>query len=885
MIRPIQSATMSLLLIATSACALSATEDATDYFEEHIRPILVKRCYECHSASEASGGLRLDLREGWQKGGDAGAAIVPGKPEESLLVRAIQYRDKKLKMPPDDGGGKLPFAEIAKLINWVRIGAPDPRSGEPAAEHDVEAAKSHWAFQPIQRPTMPADQHPIDFFVDRALKAKGLAATVRADRRTVIRRAAYDLHGLPPSEEQLVTELAELATLIDDLLASPRYGERWGRHWLDVARYADTKDGVLMYGDNRIRPFAYTYRDYVIRAFNDDKPFDRFVHEQLAADQLGLNSDAPELAAMGFLTLGRMFDRNRHDIIDDQIDTVSRGFLGLTASCARCHDHKFDPIPTADYYSLYGVFASCIEPFERPRIAATTKEGEAFEQELAKKISEIRKMQTEQHESLLKVARDKAADYLVKVATTEPDVGETGIFFLSLLPDQLRPQIVNRWRKVIERRTTANDPVFGPWHDLMEEPTIRADDWRKRGIDQRVIEALVEAKPTTPEAIAQVYGKLFVDAMAEVPASEADPLRMLLMGRESPVWFPKSQVWYYMSRKEKDQYRGMVGELDGLAVKSPQAASRAMVLNDSEELYAPVVFRRGDPTQPGDPVPRQFLEIAAPTKRLPFGKGSGRLELAQAITAADNPLTARVMVNRVWMHHFGEPLAENPDDFGLRTPRPEHAELLDYLASELLANGWKLKPLHRLIMTSAAWQRSSQIPNEPPFAKQHRDDPTNRLLWRAHRRRLDLESMRDTMLAVSGQLDLTMFGRPPLITDLANHRRTVYALVERQSIPSVVRNFDFASPDASIGRRNVTTVPQQALFTMNSAFVADAAKSLAKRSEESEPTARVVKLHRFAFGRDPTADEVEIGLEFVTASGWIEYAHVLLMTNEMMFVD
>jgi hypothetical protein len=875
----------AFIVVLTSYSAAAAAEDPIDFFEKRVRPILVEHCQECHGADEASSGLRLDSRDGWKTGGERGAAIVPGKPDQSLLVKAVRYTDKKLQMPPPDEGGKLTDRQITDLTTWVRLGAHDPREGRPSAAQDIEAAKNHWAFQPIHRPETPNGKHAVDFLIDQQLETNGFASLPQADPRTLIRRATYDLHGLPPRAEQLGVPLVEFDGLIDALLESPRYGERWGRHWLDVARYADTKDGVLMYGDGRIRPFAYTYRDYVIRSFNKDKPFDRFIHEQLAADQLDLPADAPELAAMGFLTLGRMFDRNRHDIIDDQIDTVTRGLLGLTVSCARCHDHKFDPIPTADYYSLYGVFASCIEPFERPRIEKPAAEGEAFEQELGTKIAAVRQMQTEQHEAILATARQRTSRYLVKVATTKPDVSETAIFFLSLLPEHLRPQIVNRWRKLIAQRSQPDDPVFGPWHDMMQEPVLRADEWRKRGIDARVIDALVETKPHGIEQVAKTYGELLVSVLEDGSVVADDPLRKLLVGDDSPTWFPKSQVWYYMSRKDKDKYRGMVGELDLIAVKSPHAASRAMVFVDSEERYEPVVFRRGDPTQPGQPVPRQFLEVVAGESRKPFANGSGRLDLAKAVTHPDNPLTARVLANRVWMHHFGEPLAENPDDFGLRTSPPSHPALLDFLASELIRNDWRLKPLHRLIMTSAAYQRASTIPDDPQFAQQQREDPRNRVIWRANRRRLDLEAMRDTLLFVSGQLDATMYGRPASITDPANLRRTVYALVERQSIPNVVRNFDFASPDASIARRNVTTVPQQALFAMNSEFVSRAGKALAERSNGSSPAERISQLYRLALGRAQTEEELQLGLEFVENAPWEHYSQILLMTNELMFVD
>ncbi len=814
------------LLCLLAFCTEGVTDDHTDFFESRVRPTLVTFCYDCHGPDEQSGGLRLDSREGWRVGGQHGPAIVPGNPDASLVIKAIQYRDEELRMPPVDEGGKLADAQIADLVRWVTLGAPDPRESRPALAGKVESAKQHWAFQPIRRPSPAAGKHPIDALIERKLGEAGFVATPPTDRHTLVRRAVYGLHGLPPNPAQRSAGARNFGQLIDSLLASPRYGERWGRHWLDVARYADTKDGVLMYGEGRIRPFAYTYRDYVIRSFNEDKPFDRFVHEQLAADQLGLSANAPELAAMGFLTLGRMFDNNPHDVIDDQIDTVTRGLLGLTVSCARCHDHKFDPLPTADYYSLYGVFASSEQPFERPRIERTSEQGKAFEAELAEKIVALREMQSEQYELLTRTARERTADYLVHVVTTEPDVAETSVFFLSLLPDALRPQIVNRWRKLIQQRAVPDDVVFGPWHDLLADFQLRPEVWRARGVNEVVIAAMVEARPQTAEEVAKAYGDLLTSSVAG-QSSEHDELRRLTVGRESPNWFPQGRVWHYMSRAEKDKYNGMVNELDTLATKSPGAAGRAMVMVDSETIVQPVVFRRGDPTMRGEPVPRRFLEVISPEERKAFGSGSGRLDLAHAITDPHNPLTARVFVNRVWMHHFGQPLVENPSDFGIRTEAPLHLDLLDYLASELIRNGWRLKPLHRLIMTSAAYQRSSRIPRDEGFAKQHTADPTNRFLWRFNRRRLDLEAMRDTLLFVSGQLDAKMYGRPVSIDDANNRRRTVYCLVERQSVPDVVRNFDFASPDASVGQRNVTTVPQQALFAMNSEFVAGVATEVA----------------------------------------------------------
>ena len=375
------------------------------YFEDRVRPLLAKHCYECHGEDITEGKLRLDTKNGWERGGDRGPAIVPGDPSASLIIRAVSYRDEKLRMPPKSTGRKLTDAELDILTTWIRQGAHDPRVGQKIVTDIEKASAKHWAFQPIATPKVEAGTHPIDSLIERKHREQKFVATEPADLRTLIRRTTFDLLGLPPTQKQLVTSRDEYPKLVKELLASPQYGERWARHWLDVARYSDAKDGVLMYGDARIRPFAYTYRDYVIRAFNDDKPFDRFIREQLAADQLNLPADSTDLAAMGLLTLGRMFDSNRHDVIDDQIDVVGRGFLGLSISCARCHDHKYDPVPTADYYSLYGVFASCVEPSDRPRIGPITEAGKAFEKEFAAKLKEVTEKQQTHYDETLKIAR------------------------------------------------------------------------------------------------------------------------------------------------------------------------------------------------------------------------------------------------------------------------------------------------------------------------------------------------------------------------------------------------------------------------------------------------------------------------------------------------
>jgi hypothetical protein len=896
-----------------------AQETGNDLFEKRIRPVLVERCYSCHSkqSNKQRGGLYLDSRAALREGGDNGPAIVPGKPAESLIIKAIRHVDPKLKMPKD---GKLPPEVIADFERWIALGAPDPRDDKVVAKAmDFDAAKKHWAYQPIRKPALPGvkkkawARSPIDAFILGKLEEKELTPSPMADARTLIRRLYIDLIGLPPTFDEVeqfanawrkagAQRQAALEKLVDQLLASPHYGERWGRHWLDVARYADTKDGVLMYGDDRVRPYAYTYRDYVIRAFNEDTPFDRFILEQIAADRIDPPVEPWRLAAMGFLTLGRQYDNNVHDVIDDRIDTVTRGFLGLTVSCARCHDHKYDAIPIADYYSLYGVFANSVSPLEppladRPENCKTLPD---YEKQAGPHREKMQKMLDNQYALLIETARQRVGDYLMRAATTEPDHAETAIYFLSLAPTDLRPPMVNAWRKYLDHPDRLNDRVFGPWQELMNlhdgaNPLVAlriATRWHAK-LNPLVSNALQSARIKSKADVARAYGDLLKKTYEETKGKEmtADQKQLIdvLTSPTSPCYFPKSLTWHNMSRGEKDAYGGMKTQFDKIALKMPNAPPRAMVLHDSPDPSEPKVFKRGNAAAPGDIVPRQFLRVLAGEKRQAFSAGSGRLDLAKAIASQDNPLTARVIVNRVWMHHFGEPLVSSPSDFGVRSTPPSHPELLDWLAWTFINDGWSLKKLHRHIVLSSTYLQASL---DRPARKL---DPENRLYWRANRQRLDLEAMRDSLLAIAGRLDRAQFGRPvDIVNDAKNARRTVYGLVDRQSLPGLFRAFDFAVPDQSVERRPMTTVPQQALFALNSPFMMEQAKALASRTEKQEGDARVRELYRLVHAREPTGDEVRIGLRFVEApaseersqlTAWQQYAQVLLLTNETMFVD
>ncbi|MEI7687330.1 MAG: PSD1 and planctomycete cytochrome C domain-containing protein [Planctomycetota bacterium] len=895
---------------------VSLADPGDEFFEKRIRPILIEHCYSCHSAElkKTKGSLALDTRDALRKGGASGPAIVPGKPKESLLITAVHYTVDELKMPPK---GKLPPSTIGDLEQWISMGAPDPRVQKTAGgAMDREAAQKHWAFQPLVKKPLPAVKNtdwgrsPIDRLVLSKLEANGLTPSPAADARTLIRRLSLDLLGLPPSPEEVEAFSKEFASgqrkqeaveqLVERLLASPRYGERWGRHWLDIARYADTKDGVLMYGDDRIRPYAYTYRDYVIRAFNEDVPFDRFVHEQLAADLIVPKVDPWRLGALGFLSLGRMYDNNIHDVIDDRIDTTTRGFLGLTVACARCHDHKYDAISMSDYYALYGVFASSEAPIELPLIDKSGESSE-FEKSAAPKRQELIKFRDSQYAMLRDTALQRVADYLVRVATSKSDITETSFFFLSLDPTDLRPPMVARWRRYLDNPARNQDPVFGPWPEFMNLPeenfAMAAEGVKQRWlarpdgqINPVVREALANTKLAKKGDVARMFGALLrssSETFKKSPNPALEQVAAALISNESPAYFPKNQTWLYMSRGEKDKFGQMQTDLDKLAVKSPQAPPRAMVLNDSEELVQPRIFLRGNPAYPGELVSRQFLKALTGPASKPFKHGSGRLDLAQAIVA--HPLTARVFVNRIWMHHFGEPLAATPSDFGARSPTPMHSDLLDFLAQRLIDDGWSIKKLHRQIVLSHAYQQASW---DRPECRTK--DPENRLLWQYPRRRLDFEAMRDSLLAVSGRLDVTPDGRPvDIVNNPLNKRRTVYGLVDRQTLPGLFRSFDFASPDQSVERRSQTTVPQQALFGMNSDFMAEQAKSLAARVDDLKaPEQKVAGLYRFVLTRVPETREIEACLRFVQQApanaklnGWEQLAQVLLLTNESMFVD
>jgi hypothetical protein len=873
------------------------TAAEVDFFESKIRPILVDNCFKCHSANaeKLKAELRLDSREMMLKGGESGSpAVVPGDVDGSPLITAIRYEEEALQMPPKV---KLSAEQIAHLEAWVKMGAPFPASKTPAVAAapttgpvamTLEQGRKFWSFVAPADPKPPEvtaaewKNNAIDRFVFAKLAAASLAPSPPADRRTLIRRATIDLIGLPPTPAEIDQFEADRSPdafekVIDRLLASPHYGERWGRYWLDVARYADTRGYV--FEEERRYAFSYTYRDWVIKALNADLPYDQFLIQQIAADRLDLGANKHPLAALGFLTLGRRFLNAQPDIIDDRIDVITRGTMALTVSCARCHDHKYDPIPTADYYSLYGVFASSQEPAELPLINGDKPAQLAeFEAELAKRSEALDQFVKTRFAELVAQIRTgpSIAKYMLAAQRTlapHPIADEYEV------PDDakgLTQWLQRRWEAYLKDAAARNDDVFAVWRRLSgippkefaaKSPAVIAQA-RRMPTENPLIARLVLADPM-PKSLSEVaerYGKVL--AAFDQEAAYADPLaeqvRAVLRSPASPAAVLITESKQLFGNVDRSKRRALQAAIDSHVASHPGSPQRAMAMEDAPQPVEPVIFVRGNAANKGKQVPRQFPAILSAGERKPFTQGSGRLEMAKLIASKDNPLTARVMVNRVWQYHFGAGLVRTPSDFGTRGETPTHPELLDFLAQRFVNDdGWSIKKLHKRMMLSAAYQQSSADTNPDGRAK----DPENRLLWRANPRRLDFEAMRDSLLAVSGQIDLTLGGRPiDIVVEPFVPRRSIYAYIDRQNLPGMFRTFDFASPDSTNSKRFTTSVPQQALFMLNSSFVITQARKLAARPEvvaAAEPAQRVTLLYRTVLGRTPSQEEIDLGIRFI----------------------
>ena len=933
---------IGFVFLCTVGGLSAAPEAGLEFFEKKIRPVLVEHCYQCHStesvaANKLKGGLRLDTQGGTRAGGDTGPAVVPGKVDASLLIKAL--RQDQFEMPPK---GKLPDAVIADFVKWIEMGAPDPRTKEVAVHpKPAVTAGDHWAFKPVIAAKPPNVKRTawlkgdIDRFVLARMEQQGLQPVDAASNRELARRIYFDLIGLPPSPEQMRHFIAAakkdrpkaVASLVDTLLASPRYGERWGRHWLDVARYAE--DQAHTFGVRR-RENAHQYRDWVIRAFNDDLPFDEFVKRQIAGDLMENESGDRfrELAGMGFLGLGAQYYKNSDrakaeaDELDDAIDTLTRGFLGLTVSCARCHDHKYDPIPTIDYYSLAGIFNGRgyrEAPLVTDAVVKTYNEGQQKVKEQEKVVREF----------LLAIARRNGEERFSQISQymiTAWRLNALSAKGIGLSDDdaakreKLHPYFVKRFRDYFKpgnkNEAVKRLPVLAPWFE--QDPAKTVASIAKEDLKYETVPV-----PKTIADLATAMQKLALDAQqadrqltedfekalaaAETEQDKKKVRRGKLDGEHDRVL---KQVWldgraplfaregeaekHFLTDGEREQLIQYRAQLEAIKKTAPAKYDVAHVISGGGRTMQ--VYVRGNPSNRGTWAAKGFLQIFSEGERPTEQKAAQelkytRLDLADAIASADNPLTARVIVNRVWQWHFGRGLVGSSSNFGLAGEEPSHPALLDWLTVQFVKNGWSLKWLHRQIISSAVYQASSA-----QHASNANMDADNRFFWRFNRRRLDVESWRDALLSVSGQLDLSMGGRTVSLSDAKNRRRTVYAKISRHELDGLLRLFDFPDANVSAAKRTETTVPQQQLFVLNSPFFVDQARGFANRlrEETTEDTARVQRAYQLAFGREPSAVELQLGLAFaagdVTAEGdkvsrWEQYCQALLATNEFLYVD
>ena len=924
----------------SAAVSVQIAPEQLEFFENKIRPILANHCLECHSGEKGKvkGGLNMDSKEDVLKGGDTGPALEAGNVKGSLMIKAVTWEDD-LQMPPKK---KLSDEQIADLKKWISIGAPDPR--EPSKTAVKVDKKAHWAFQPVSKPTPPAVKNAswgtnaIDKFILAKLEEKSMIAAPQADKETLLRRVYYDLTGLPPTPKQIDDFVRDQSPdayvrVIDQLLNDPGYGERWGRHWLDTARYSDTSGDLTSQADRITEyryPFAWTYREWVINALNKDLPYDQFIMQQLAADKIP-NNPKENLAALGFLTVGQRFGKMTDEVINDRIDVIGRGFLGLTIACARCHDHKFDPVTAADYYALRGIFVSCAEPVgnEMPLIAGDPNSPAflKFQQDLSKleekAYSEFYRIQREYSDKMRKHAAVlfEAAMLTRKESTAEDNKRGNELMKQAGL-DTDATAVVNG-AIMSSNRLRSSDDIYGPFVKLASQSTNRqkmirdmldGKYWSKH--NSEVIEFL-KAQPSLPSEIHEVallVGKFFAQIEPKVPSLYAAFMDKTKAVSESPekgameaAVFPLRLVPASEISVERLMEEGNTSfpnpKMRGILEKAADFAGinkfkltfkggpvRAMVLKDLETPKNSPLFIRGNPPKPGEQprvVPRRFIEVLSENGQpTPFKEGSGRLELAQSIARPSNPLTARVIVNRVWMHHFGEGLVRTPDDLGNQAGKPTHPELLDFLANWLVQDlgpqkpAWSLKSLHKAIMLSRAYQQSSNSVFKGGASDYAKIDPSNSLLWRSNVRRLDFESFRDSLISMAGIMDKSPGGQSFNVTEEPYvFRRSVYAYIDRANMPDLLMQFDMANPTAPNSKRSSTIVPQQALFLMNSSFVAAIVQNIVKRPEivnavsvQKDTDKGISAVYRLVLQRLPTPAERKRAIDFLVLENKMQAA-------------
>ena len=930
------------LAIATTGAA--ATQDDVAFFEKRIRPVFIEKCSACHGEQLQTAGLDLTTAEGFFKGGEAGPVFLKDDPESSRLLAAVRY-EGQVKMPPT---GKLPEEEIEALTRWVKLGAPWPDAGVKTVTLDhgsgpkwTEKQENHWAFQPVLAYEPPPVQNedwpqtPIDRFVLEKLEDHGLSPSPRADRLTLLRRAKYDLHGLAPTEVEIREFLADRAPgafrrLIERLLDSPRYGEKWGRHWLDVARYADST-GL----DDDIKvPYTWRYRDYVIDALNRDTPFDQFIAEQLAGDLLPPEgSDEVNrrgVIATGFLAVGTKplvqqdKIKMKYDVIDEQIDTTAKVFMGLTMGCARCHDHKFDPISAKDYYSMASIFAS-VKNFEsldpsmtvskvhlEPLVPAAKFRRYKDHQERIRNAKQRIKsiVDLEMYRFVIDHRSPKLARYMVAAYEVYSDGADVEAVAAR---ERLDCEVLRLWAGYLE---PGNELLLHlrQWQDADEATRASvAEEYQQRfrGRGFEWIERLEEWRqeieawdgtgkfPKGPD-LAPGSDRFFSEVTLAAASMDEGATNV-----DGPFSVPKQSLDYVLPADSLSLVKGLRKEIERLEQSAPVEPPMAYAVKQGESVEQHV-FIRGNHNNLGSPVRKEFPVILAGNEQQPIASRSGRLELARWLANPNHPLTSRVIANRLWQWHFGQGLVRTPNNFGVMGELPTHPELLDFLARRFVSEGWSMKAMHRLIMRSSTYQMQSRISDEA-----WKKDSANRLWSRFNRRRLTVEEMRDSLLGIDGSLDLTMGGALTESLDSygfdeayvhpdETRRRTVYLPIYRNRMPTMLTLFDFADPAASIAARPKTSVAPQGLYFMNSDFVQERARALAShllQSDEAGDSGRIEKAYWLALTRKPDPQEVDEMLEYIAAypvrenatdsrlERWQSFCRLLLASNEYNYVN
>lgn len=892
---------MTAAVIGTLLAAPVPASEQSDFFESNVRPVLANNCFACHQATKM-GGLEMSSREALLKGGTRGPAIIPGNAKDSLLIQAVgyQHNDQRLRMPPT---AKLADDQIGDLATWIDQGAvwpgPDMAKSDPAADAKKITAeqRSFWSFQPVRKPAPPAVRNEawpraaVDRFILAKLEENGLKPSQPANRRKLIRRAYFDLIGLPPTPEEVDAFVSDpdpkaFEHVVERLLASPRYGERWGRFWLDVARYSDDK-----LNSTQMEPYpnAYRYRDWVIQAFNQDLPYDLFIKAQLAGDQLEHTASKDLVAGLAFYGLSPQFQ-------DDRIDATARGFLGLTVACAQCHDHKFDPIPTEDYYSLLGVFSST-KIDEYPLASEdVVQDYKAREKTLNEEKAALDEFLNTQSLQVVDALAAQSADYLMaawRVLGPEKQSSRK-----AAKDTELDLETLDGWVRYLGSNPREH-PLFDEWDRLVADSANeeKVSEFAAKTQDL-IISVIREKKKVDEENKIRLGGDDSARKASQTVllslerdrhflwrnVASAQSFSMPAEFKTGILHYKDTAVERFLSPTLKRYTSEQRARIAALEKALPEKYPFLHVIADVEKPENEHVHIRGSKDNLGDEVPRHFLSVLSTGEPKPFSQGSGRLELAEAIADPENPLTARVMANRIWLNHFGQGIVGTPSNFGQMGERPSHPELLDYLAARFVESGWSVKAMHREIMLSETYAMDTGRD-----ARAQEIDPENRLLWRANYRRLDVEELRDSVLYVTGSLDAKTGGPPIELTESENNRRTVYAYVSRRRLDTTLGIFDFPNPNAHSERRIETNTPLQGLFMLNNEFMMRQAETLAAKLETTAKAdeARITEAYRRLFGREPSANELALGREYLAGNpdGLARYAQTLLSSNEFLYVN